>query len=44
VRRRLLIGSIVVGLLAITSAALTLPALIDNVKVKVFIFDSRTAP
>jgi len=44
VRRGLLIGSIVVGALAITSAALTLPALIDNMQVKVFVFDSRTAP
>lgn len=44
VRRGLLLGSIVVGALAITSAALTLPALIDNMQVKVFVFDSGTAP
>jgi hypothetical protein len=44
VRRGLLVGSIVVGALAITSAALTLPTLINNMQVKVFVFDSRTAP
>jgi hypothetical protein len=34
-RRGLLVGSIVVGVLALTSAALTLPALIDSVHMKV---------
>lgn len=44
VRRGLLVASIVVGALAITGAALALPALADHVQVKVFVFDPGTAP